>query len=213
MTFGWIAALATAYFIGSIPSAVWLGRWLYGTDVRQSGSGNAGATNTFRVLGARAAAAVLLVDVVKGMLAIVQGQWWLPDELSDHQRQWIQLALGFVAGLGHVFPVYTQFRGGKGVATFFGVLIYLFPYAALLVAVVFVVVLWITRIVSAASLSAALLLPLAMWLTVSPPRTAPLVFSLVMLATVVFTHRQNIVRLLNGKEPQLNFAGKNRPAR
>lgn len=199
-----LAALLTAYLIGAIPTSVWLGRWIYGADVRQAGSGNAGATNTFRVLGARAGVAVLLFDVFKGMLAIWAGQQWM----DAGQFEALPLVLGYLAAFGHIFPVYLRFRGGKGVATFFGSIIYLFPLIALLVAGVFVVMFLLTRVVSLASLTAAAAFPLFVLLMLPEPTAAQLVFAVIVTATVVYTHRQNIVRLLKGTEPRLNFTGR-----
>ncbi|MCS6990910.1 MAG: glycerol-3-phosphate 1-O-acyltransferase PlsY [Chitinophagales bacterium] len=197
------AGLVVAYLIGAIPTSVWLGRWFYGTDVRNAGSGNAGATNTFRVLGARAGVAVLLFDVAKGILAIWAGRLWVPE---DERALWLDAALGLAAAYGHIFPIYLGFRGGKGVATLFGVVLYLFPKAAMISAAVFLVVLICTRIVSLSSLSGALVLPAAIWLTVAEPRTIPVLFGVLALFTVLYTHRQNIIRLRQGTEPRLIFA-------
>ena len=129
-----------AYFLGSIPTAVWVGRAKYNLDVREHGSKNAGATNTFRVLGKKAGRVVLTIDILKGMLAVLIPYFVLPVEFSDPHLTHIQLVASFMAVLGHVFPIFAGFKGGKGVATSLGVIVGLQPAAAAICLVVFLIV-------------------------------------------------------------------------
>src|SRR5687768_13215686 len=125
-----IGGLLFAYLLGSIPSAVWIGKRFYGIDVREFGSGNAGATNTFRVLGKKAGIPVLLIDIFKGWLA-VQLAYLSSYRIDSVEFVNLELVLGIAALIGHIFPVYVGFRGGKGIATLLGVVIGVHPYAAL----------------------------------------------------------------------------------
>ena len=127
-----ILFLLLAYMIGAFPSAVWLGRTFYNTDVREYGSGNAGATNTFRTLGPKAGIPVLLMDILKGWIAVN-----LVYFVMDNQFE-LKLAFGIAAVIGHLFPIYTGFRGGKGIATMLGFMIGIYWQAALLSALVFI---------------------------------------------------------------------------
>ncbi|MEM9830873.1 MAG: glycerol-3-phosphate 1-O-acyltransferase PlsY [Bacteroidota bacterium] len=195
-------AIILAYLLGSIPSAVWYGQRMYGIDVRQQGSGNAGATNTFRVLGKRAGIIVLLLDMLKGAAAtslarvLLQYDIILADRLVE-----FQLLLGIVAVVGHIFPVFTNFDGGKGVATLSGMVLIIQPVVALLCTLVFLTILISTKYVSLGSLLAALSFPLLLLLR--PFRTGePLLvaFGFAMFILLVVTHQKNIRRLLNGDE-------------
>src|SRR5476649_2955316 len=152
-----ITALILAYLCGSIPTAVWIGQAFYGVDVREYGSGNAGATNTFRVLGKRAGIPVMLIDIAKGFTAT----HFLPKIIGvsitgGHHALLInyELALGIAAVMGHLFPVFAGFRGGKGIATLFGMVLAVNLHAALLAIAVFIVVLLITKYVSLSSITA-----------------------------------------------------------
>src|SRR5512133_232653 len=150
-----------AYLIGSIPTAVWVGTLFYRIDIREHGSGNAGATNTIRVLGYKAGIPVMLLDVFKGWFA-VQLAFLLPhDQFSADTLTYIRIALAIAAVVGHVFPLWAGFRGGKGVGTLAGVGIALFPLALLIVLGVFILTLAITRYVSVSSILGALVFPLA----------------------------------------------------
>ena len=150
-------ALVLAYLFGSIPTAVWIGMAFYGVDVREYGSGNAGATNTFRVLGKKAGIPVMLIDILKGFtatkLVVFIG---ISTTGGPHSVSYInlELALGIVAVMGHLFPIFAGFRGGKGIATLFGMVLAIHLQAALLCVVVFIIVLLITRYVSLSSIVA-----------------------------------------------------------
>lgn len=195
-------ALLLAYLLGSIPSAVWYGKRVHNTDVREYGSGNAGATNTFRVLGKRAGIIVLMIDMLKGATAASLAHALLRLETIPTDRLIeFQLLLGIVAVLGHIFPIFTNFNGGKGVATLLGMMLAIQPIVALLCIFVFLIILISTKYVSLGSLLGALAFPLLLLLR--PFRTGePLLiaFGFAMFALLAITHQKNIRRLLNGDE-------------
>jgi len=201
-----ILTVLAAYLIGSVPTSVWVGKWFYKIDVRDYGSGNAGATNTFRVLGVKAGIPVLAFDVLKGWFAvklmILTNFYYIPssDAFVDSE-----LLLGVAAVLGHIFPIYAKFKGGKGVATLLGVVLAIFPQVAAISIGAFVVMLLISRYVSLSSMVAGLLFPIA---TVAIMRiTTPsfVVFSLTIAIALLLTHQQNIERLFRKEESKANL--------
>lgn len=193
-----------AYFLGSIPTAVWLGRAKYDLDVREHGSNNAGATNTFRVLGKKAGRVVLTIDILKGMLAVLIPYFVLPVEFSDPHLTHIQLVASFMAVLGHVFPIFAGFKGGKGVATSLGVIVGLQPLAAGICLLVFLIVFVTTQYVSLGSISAAIVFSGCLWLF--PINTLALpIFGSLLAFIVIFAHRKNVKRLIDGTESKMNL--------
>lgn len=193
-----------AYFLGSIPTAVWVGRAKYDLDVREHGSKNAGATNTFRVLGKKAGRVVLTIDILKGMLAVLLPFFVLPVQFSDPHLTHIQLVAAFMAVLGHVFPIFAGFKGGKGVATSLGVIVGLQPLAAAICLIVFLIVFISTQYVSLGSICAAIVFSGCLWLF--PINTLALpIFGSVLAFIVIFAHRKNIKRLLDGTESKMNL--------
>jgi glycerol-3-phosphate acyltransferase PlsY len=202
--------VVAAYLLGSIPSAVWIGKILYGIDVRQHGSGNAGATNVIRVLGYKAGIPVLLFDVFKGWLAVQLAVWLPVPGLSQELMIYVRIGMALAAVLGHVFPVYAGFKGGKGVGTIAGVGISLFPLAILLVLVVFILVLAVTHYVSLASIIASLVFPLVVFFIIGVRHPGLIGLSLVVAVFIPATHRKNIQRLLKGEEKKFDFRRKNR---
>ena len=199
-----ILLLLAAYLLGSIPTAVLVSKVFFGVDVRTLGSGNAGATNVARTLGWKAALPVVLVDVGKGALAAA-----LPSLFHLAQPPWLSLACAGAAVLGHTFPVFVGFKGGKGVATAGGALLVLAPALVGVAAVVWLALVLTTRIVSLASLVAALALAVAAFFW---PQVGwgirPLTVALAIF--VFWTHRANIRRLMEAKEPRFVF-GKGAP--
>lgn len=191
-----------AYLLGSLPTAVWLGEAYFGIDIRQYGSGNAGATNTFRVLGKKAGMIVMLVDILKGWTATsLANILYLGDFIDLEQVFYYQLMLGIVAVAGHVFPVYVNFKGGKGVATLMGMVLAIQTEVALVSALVFIIVLIVSRYVSLGSMLAALAFPLLLMLPAFKPEDPALViFGFCIFAMVVLTHQKNIKRLIKGEE-------------
>jgi glycerol-3-phosphate acyltransferase PlsY len=192
------------YLVGATPSSFWVGKVVYGVDLRGEGSGNLGATNTFRVLGWKAAVPVVLVDIGKGWLPV-----WLFPRLDEPSAAWAwALAYGGAAIVGHVFSVWVRFRGGKGVATSAGVFLALAPWSALVGLVAFAVTVAVTRLVSLGSILAALVLPVAVAFTPNPwppeARGWLLGFTVALALFVLWAHRSNIGRLLRGEEKRID---------
>lgn len=192
--------LAGAYLLGSVPSSVWLGKALKGIDLRDHGSGNAGATNAFRVLGKPIGILVLALDMGKGLLAVSLSH--LQQEILPGSEGWIllRIGLGLLAVGGHIFPVFAGFRGGKGVATIAGIGLALHPMAALAAMGVYLVIFLITRLSALGSLSAVISYPLWMILVFQTDYLSLRIFSIFVPILVIFTHRANISRLIKGKE-------------
>jgi acyl phosphate:glycerol-3-phosphate acyltransferase len=197
-----ILGIVAAYLIGSIPTAVWYGNLFFNIDVRDFGSGNAGATNSFRVMGKKAGIIVMLIDVLKGFLATQAAVLFLNFGLiNPDQLIFLKSACGIAAVLGHIFPVYAKFKGGKGIATLLGMVLSMHIQAALVCMLVFLVVLLISKYVSLGSMLAALAFPLVLLMPkFYPVQPFLIAFGFVIFFIVVFTHQKNIVRLLNGEE-------------
>ncbi len=188
-----------AYLIGSVPSAVWIGRFFFGVDVRDSGSRNAGATNTIRVLGTGAGIAVLVLDILKGYFAVSLTVFFtgiFTPEFQSFQR----VGLAVSAILGHVFPLFAGFRGGKGVATLAGVMIAMLPASLLVSLGVFALVFVLSHYVSLASITAALAFPFIVMLVFGVNELSLQLFSVLTALFVPLTHLKNIRRLLVGNE-------------
>jgi glycerol-3-phosphate acyltransferase PlsY len=202
-----IAGFVMAYLLGSLPTSVWLGQAYFGIDVRDFGSGNAGATNTFRVLGRKAGTIVMLVDILKGWTATSLALLlYLMNVIPFDDLLMYKLLFGILSVIGHIFPVYVGFKGGKGVATLLGMVLAIHTEAALLCIVIFFVVLLTSKYVSLGSMIAALAFPILLLLPrFSPDDPMMIVFGFVMFAIVVITHQKNIVRLLNGEESRTNI--------
>lgn len=203
-----IIEIILAYLIGSIPSAVWMGKLFYNVDVRRHGSGNAGATNVIRVLGYKAGIPVMIVDVLKGFAAVQIAYLFPADGMSADTLNYIRMALAFSAVLGHVFPVFAGFRGGKGVGTLAGAAIALYPIALLIVLVIFIVIIAITRYVSLGSITCGLLFPFIVIVLTHETHAGLIILSLVIAVFIPFTHRKNIKRLINGTESRFDFSRK-----
>jgi glycerol-3-phosphate acyltransferase PlsY len=197
-----------AYLLGSIPSAVWIGQMFYGIDVRKHGSGNAGATNVIRVLGYKAGIPVLLFDVFKGWLAVQIGWWINVPGMAPDTMVYVRIAMAFAAVLGHVFPVFAGFRGGKGVGTIAGAAIALYPLAIPVVLGVFILVLATSRYVSLSSVTAAVLFPFVVIFLLNQNHPGLVILSVVVAFFIPFTHRGNIGRLLKGTEKKFDFRRK-----
>jgi glycerol-3-phosphate acyltransferase PlsY len=197
-----------AYLIGSIPSAVWVGKLFYGTDVRKHGSGNAGATNVIRVLGYKAGIPVMIVDVFKGWAA-VQVIFLFPHPgLSEDFITYVRICMAFAAVLGHVFPVFAGFKGGKGVGTLAGVAIALYPFALLVVLALFIAILALTRYVSLASISCGLCFPFIVIFITQQHHPGLMILSVVVAIFIPLTHIKNIKRLTRGEENKFDFRRK-----
>ena len=203
-----VSALLLAYLFGSIPTAVWIGQAFYGIDVREYGSGNAGATNTFRVLGKKAGIAVMLLDIFKGYtatnLAYLIG---LSVTGPQNSVQFVnyQLALGITAVMCHLFPVFAGFRGGKGIATLFGMILAVQSEAAMLCVLTFVVVLLISKYVSLSSILAGFSFPLSVIFIFQSPIRSVVLYGMSICVLILVTHQKNIERLIKGKESKVNL--------
>lgn len=198
-----ILALLFAYLLGSVATAVWVGKKFHGIDVREHGSGNAGATNVIRVLGWKTGVPVLLIDVLKGWLAAMLPVFFSLAGQGTALLTNLQILAGVAAVVGHIFPVFAGFRGGKGVATIFGVLLAIHPLLTLSCLGVFLSVLLITGYVSISSMSAGIAFPVFLFLFFDTPSVYFKVFSLVVAVAMLITHRKNISRLLKGEESKL----------
>ncbi|MEC8853648.1 MAG: glycerol-3-phosphate 1-O-acyltransferase PlsY [Bacteroidota bacterium] len=206
-----ILFLLLAYLIGAFPSAVWLGRTFYNTDVREYGSGNAGATNTFRTLGPKAGIPVLLMDILKGWIAVNLVYFVMDNQLmSDEKFFELKLVFGIAAVIGHLFPIYTGFRGGKGIATMLGFMIGIYWQAALLSALVFILTLLISKYISLSSIIASLAFPfiVIVILGMNNTNSSLIIFSIFVPILSLITHQKNIERLLRREENKAKFGKK-----
>lgn len=208
------AVIIASYLLGSIPTAVWVGKIFFGIDVREHGSGNAGATNTIRVLGPGAGIPVFIIDVMKGFAA-VELTYLLRDNFGMHNEYFamFKVILSFIVVVGHVFPIFAGFRGGKGISTSLGVVLALFPYSAIVATVIFITMLIIFHYVSLGSITAAVIFPFVNIFIFDAREWAYLVFSIVISLFVIIMHRKNIKRLLNNEETKFFFKKKKPLAR
>lgn len=206
-----LIAILLAYLLGSIPTAVWLGRAFHGIDVREHGSGNAGATNTIRVLGWSTGIPVLIVDLAKGWVAAMLPVILKLAPAESALLTNLQIITGLTAIIGHIFPVFAGFRGGKGVATVFGVLLAIHPLLTLVCMGVFLVVLIITGIVSVSSMIAGIAFPIILMTIFDTSSLIFKIFSVFVAIALLITHRNNIKRLMHGEEKKL-FQKKEKPS-
>lgn len=193
-----LLAMVIAYFVGSIPTGLWIGQKLFGVDLREHGSGNLGATNAFRVLGKKWGATVLFLDVLKGLAPVVI----LPPMLNLRSDSATELLIGGSAIAGHVFSCFVNFRGGKGVATALGVFLAVAMWQMLVVLAIGVVLIAVTGYVSLASITGAILLPLLIFF--SKKNTLVLFVSCIVSTMVLVRHKANIQRLFTGRENRLH---------
>lgn len=203
MDFNYIIYTVLGYLLGSIPTAVWLGKNKYGIDVREHGSHNAGATNTFRVLGQKAGIVVLSIDVLKGLAATVLPLIMMPDLLGSDALVNIQMLSSMACVLGHVFPVFANFDGGKGVATSLGVIIGLHPPAAIIALGIFLAVYLAFSFVSLGAICAAISFPILLYFRFHVSSFNLILFSTILSLAVIVAHKKNILRLLNKTEPKM----------
>jgi glycerol-3-phosphate acyltransferase PlsY len=201
-----------AYLIGSIPTSVWVSQYFFKIDIRDYGSGNAGATNTYRVLGPKWGTIVMVTDMLKGMIA-VKLAFLLPGYVEGELNMLnLQTGLGLAAVVGHIFPIWAEFRGGKGVATLFGLVLGISPWTALSCVGIFILVLYLTRFVSLSSILASVAFPVFILLIFNVENTAYRVFAIAVALMVLLTHQKNIGRLLRGSESKVPIL-KNRDRR
>jgi glycerol-3-phosphate acyltransferase PlsY len=195
--------IVLAYLIGSVPTAVWVSRHFFEIDIREYGSGNAGATNVFRVLGPKWGTWVMVIDMMKGFIA-VKLALLLPQYFdSDTQLQNLQLGLGMAAVLGHIFPIWAEFKGGKGVATLFGIVLGISPWTAISCVGIFGLVLYLTRFVSLSSILASIAFPVFILVIFNVDNPTYRIFAVAIALLVLLTHQKNIGRLLKGIESKV----------
>lgn len=207
-----LITIVAAYLLGSIPSSVWYGIGYFGIDVRKHGSGNAGATNTFRVLGKRAGTIVMLIDVLKGWTATcLASLLFYMSTIGETELLMYKILFGIIAITGHIFPVFVNFKGGKGIATLLGMVLAIHPELALVCITIFILTLIASQYVSLSSIMATLAFPVLSWIGVfGQPEPLLIVFGFVMFVLVVITHQKNIIRLLNGNENRVNIFRKSK---
>jgi glycerol-3-phosphate acyltransferase PlsY len=204
-----ILAIVLAYLAGSIPTSVWVGKLFYGVDVRQKGSGNAGATNTMRVLGLKAGIPVIIVDILKGWFAVYLAHFFHRGLVTPDQLTVFRIILGSAAVIGHVFPAFAGFRGGKGVATLLGVGIALYPLASVMAVTIFILIFIITGYVSLSSIIAAVTFPVIDIVILHHQSSIPLIVLAIAVGVFIpVTHRKNIKRLLQGEEKKFTLKKK-----
>jgi acyl phosphate:glycerol-3-phosphate acyltransferase len=195
--------IVLAYLIGSIPTSVWVSKYFFSIDIRDYGSGNAGATNTYRVLGPKWGSFVMIVDMLKGIIA-VKLALLLPEYIDSETRlQTLQIGLGLGAVLGHIFPIWAEFRGGKGIATLFGIVLGISPWTAMSCVGIFLIVLYLTRFVSLSSILASIAFPVFILVIFNVDNHAYRIFAIAVALMVLLTHQKNIGRLLKGSESKV----------
>ena len=198
-----IFLIVIAYLIGSVPTAVWVSKAFFSIDIRDYGSGNAGATNTFRVLGSRWGTFVMAIDVLKGVAA-TSLYLLLPYYLtSEWDRTNLMVGLGLAAVLGHIFPIWADFRGGKGVATLFGMVLAIQPVVAVCCVGVFLLVLYLTRFVSLSSILASVAFAVFILFIFNEKEPLYRAFAIAVALLVILTHQKNISRILRGSESKV----------
>ena len=208
MSYLLISEIILAYLIGSIPSAVWVGKIFYGIDVRKYGSGNAGATNVIRVLGYKAGIPVLIFDVFKGWFAVQLSILFPHAVLSEEWITYLRIILAVAAVAGHIFPIFAGFKGGKGVAVLAGVGISLYPLALVIALGIFILTLILSRYVSLSSIIAALVFPFIVIFLLGETNMGMIILAILVSIFVPVSHKKNIHRLLNGQENKFLFRRK-----
>ncbi|WP_298299351.1 glycerol-3-phosphate 1-O-acyltransferase PlsY [Hydrotalea sp.] len=198
-----IILIITAYLIGSIPTSVWVSKRFFGIDIRDYGSGNAGATNTYRVLGSKWGTFVMIIDMLKGVVATslyILYPEYLTNELH---RTNLMIGLGLAAVLGHIFPIWANFKGGKGVAALFGMALAIQPIVAVSCVGVFLLVLYLTRFVSLSSILAGIAFMVLILFIFNEKETLYRIFAVIVALMIILTHQKNISRIIKGTESKV----------
>ncbi len=201
-----------AYLIGSVPTSVWVSKYFFDIDIREYGSGNAGATNTYRVLGPKWGTIVMVTDMLKGIVAVKLALLLPAYADGGVNLQNLQTGLGLAAVIGHIFPIWADFRGGKGIATLFGLVLGISPWTALSCVGIFILVLYLTRFVSLSSILASIAFPFFILVIFNVDNPVYRVFAIAIALMVLLTHQKNIGRLLRGDESKVPIL-KNRDRR
>lgn len=201
----WLWIMIAAYLLGSIPTAVWVSKTFFGIDIREHGSKNMGASNTFRVLGTGWGIFVLLVDMGKAAAAVQLARWIDASVWLGSETMFWQLLLGLLAVVGHLFPVFAGFRGGKGVASLFGVVLAIQPWTALISVGAFLLVVVLTKYISLGSLTAVCVFAGSVLFAIKEENIYFKWFAILSAVLVFVLHLPNIKRLLKGTENKLIF--------
>ena len=197
--------IVISYLVGSIPVAVWIGKKCRGIDIREHGSQNAGATNTFRVFGKKLGWIVLLLDVTKGFVASTL-PLFIADNYSENQLLLFQLVTSLACIIGHVFPIFAQFRGGKGVASSLGIIIGINPVSAAISLGIFMIIFLLFKFVSLGAIVTAISYPFVSFFLVKEDTHVMIIFSILLGFLIIISHRKNIKRLINGEESRMNLS-------
>ena len=206
-----VLSIIVCYLLGSIPTAVLYGRLFHGVDVRQYGSGNAGATNTLRTLGKQAGIIVMIFDVLKGWLATYSATYLVVIGAIPEQHLMIyKIGFGIISVVGHIFPIFARFKGGKGIACLLGMILAINLEIAMICIAVFAIVFLLSKYVSLGSMLATLAFPVVILLFPRFNDGGPLVivFGFAIFSIVVLTHQKNIIRLINGEESKVRLGSK-----
>lgn len=195
--------IVCAYLIGSIPTALIISKKFFDIDIRDYGSGNMGATNTFRVLGSRYGIMVMVIDIVKGITAVALFTLLPFYVRNEFERTNLMIGLGLSAVIGHIFPIFANFKGGKGVATLFGMILAMQPVVAISCVGVFIFVLYLTRYVSLSSILGAIMLPISVLWIWNESEILYRIFALLVAFLVIITHQKNLSRILRGVESRM----------
>ena len=198
-----LSLIVLAYFIGSIPTALIISKKFFGVDIRDYGSGNMGATNTFRVLGSKYGTIVMIFDILKGMFAVALYNFLPYYHTNEWDRTNLMVGLGLAAVMGHIFPVFAQFKGGKGVATLFGMLLAVQPIIAISCVGVFLLVLFLTRYVSLSSILAGIFLPICVLWIWNDDVLIYRIFAVLVACLIILTHQKNIIKIVRGNESRV----------
>ena len=198
-----LSLIVLAYFIGSIPTALIISKKFFGVDIRDYGSGNMGATNTFRVLGSKYGTIVMIFDILKGMFAVALYNFLPYYHTNEWDRTNLMVGLGLAAVMGHIFPVFAQFKGGKGVATLFGMLLAVQPVIAISCVGVFLLVLFLTRYVSLSSILAGIFLPICVLWIWNDDVLIYRIFAVLVACLIILTHQKNIIKIVRGNESRV----------
>ena len=197
--------IVISYLVGSIPVAVWIGKKCRGIDIREHGSQNAGATNTFRVFGQKLGWIVLTLDVTKGFFASIL-PLFIADNYSENQLLLFQLVTSLAFIIGHVFPIFAQFRGGKGVASSLGIIIGINPVSAAISLGIFMIIFLLFKFVSLGAIVTAISYPFVSFFLVKEDTHVMIIFSILLGFLIIISHRKNIKRLINGEESRMNLS-------
>lgn len=203
-----VVLIIIAYFLGSIPTSVWISKKIFNFDIRDYGSGNAGTTNTLRILGKKWAIIVFIIDVLKGVIASFLYLLIADYRENEISRINFMIVLGLAAVLGHIFPIWAEFKGGKGVATLLGMTLAIQPIVAIFCVIVFFLILIITKFVSLSSIIAGIAFMIFILFVFNEQVTLYRFFAISVALMIILTHQKNINKLIKGKENKISFKKK-----